>query len=120
MESHFKLYEYSSILVVEVLMEKFDFFELSESSAYLRKMLHERHFPSMIFDLTKVAFIDSSAFGFLLEIHNSIKKKGNEIVIVCTNQEVLHVMTMLTVPEIIKVFQSREKAQEYLNINLNL
>jgi len=120
MEGHFKLHEYRTILVVEVLVEKFDFFELSESSGYLRKMLHERHYPSMIFDLSRVTFIDSSVFGFLLEIHNIIKKKGNEIVVVCTDQGVLNVMIMLTVPDIIKVFQSREKAGEYLNIKLNL
>jgi anti-anti-sigma factor len=120
MESHFKLYEYSGILVIDVLMDKFDFFELSESSAYLRKMLNERHYPSLIFDLCRVTFIDSSVFGFLLEIHNSTKKKGNEIVIVCTDKGVLHVMNMLTVSDIIKVFESREKAQEYLNIKLNL
>jgi Anti-anti-sigma regulatory factor (antagonist of anti-sigma factor) len=120
MESHFKLHEYSTILVVEVLVEKFDFFELSEASAYLRNILEKRHYPSMVFDFSRVSFIDSSVFGFLLEIHSSTKKNGNEIAVVCIDNSVLHVMTMLKLTDIIKVFQSREKAGEYLNIKLNL
>ena len=101
---------------MEVLTEKFDFLELSESSRYLRSIFEKRDYPSMIFDLLKVKFIDSSVFGFLLEIHNRARKNGNKIVILCADKTVLHVMSMLTVPEIIKVYRTIEDAEQYLNI----
>jgi len=116
MDRHFKIHEKHAILTVEVLVDKFDFLELSESSRYLRNILEKRNYPTTIFDLQRVGFIDSSVFGFLLEIHNMAKKKGNKIVIVCADKTVLHVMAMLTVPEIIKVFPTIEEAEGYLNI----
>jgi anti-anti-sigma factor len=116
MERHFAIHDYHTSLVVEVLVDKFDFLELSESSGYLRNILEKRHYPPTIFDLRKVTFIDSSVFGFLLEIHNRAKKKGNKIAIVCADKALLRVMAMLTVPDIIKVFQTREQGEEYLNI----
>jgi anti-anti-sigma factor len=116
MNGHFNIYEKSSILVVEVLVDKFDFLELSESSRYLRNLLEKRDYPSAIFDLLRVTFIDSSVFGFLLDMQNRAKKKGNKITIVCADKAVLHVMAMLTIPEIIRVFPGLEEAEKYLTV----
>lgn len=107
--------DFRGLLVIEMKMEKLDFFLISEKSAQLRSLLEERRYPSIIFDFTSVRLIDSSVFGFLLEIRNTIKKKGNEITIVCSEPEVLYVMKMLKVPQIIHVFHSREEAADYLN-----
>jgi anti-anti-sigma factor len=116
MNGHFNIYGKSSILVVEVLVDKFDFLELSESSRYLRNLLEKRDYPSAIFDLLRVTFIDSSVFGFLLDMQNRAKKKGNKITIVCADKAVLHVMAMLTIPEIIRVFPGLEEAEKYLTV----
>jgi anti-anti-sigma factor len=116
MDGHFKIYEKDAILVVKVLVDKFDFLELSESSRYLRSIFEKRNYPSMIFDLLKVTFIDSSVFGFLLEVHNRTIKNGNKIAIICSDKTVLHVMSMLTVTELIKVFPTMDEAENYLNI----
>jgi anti-anti-sigma factor len=115
MDNHFSTYESGDFMMVEVLVEKLDFYGISESSQYLRNILEERHFPTLIFDFSKVAFIDSSVFGFLLEIRSSVQKNGNEMAIVCTNEEVLRVMSMLNVSILIKVFPDIGKARAYLN-----
>jgi anti-anti-sigma factor len=116
MEGHFAFHESRNILIVEVLVNRFDFLELSEYSGYLRNILEKRHFPSAIFDLRKVTFIDSSVFGFLLEVHNKTQKHGNKIAIVCADNAVLRVIALLTMSDIINIFQTIEQAMEYLNI----
>ena len=115
MKGYFNISDYRGFLLIEVAVEKFDFFMISENSGPLRLLLAERHYPSCIIDCLKVKLIDSSVFGFLLEAGNTIKKIGNDIVIVCDDPEVLHVMNMLRLPQMIRVFATREKAVDYLN-----
>jgi anti-anti-sigma factor len=119
MDHHYSFYEFQGLLVIEVKVEKFDFFEISVSSAYLRNEIEKRVYPAIIFDFSRVFYIDSSAFGFLFDLRNSIKKKSYEIAIVCTNKEVLHVMQLLMVHKVIKIFDTREAAAEYLSDTKN-
>ncbi|HNW30440.1 MAG TPA: STAS domain-containing protein [Spirochaetota bacterium] len=115
MNGDFTITDFKGLLVIEVMVEKFDFFLISEHSLRLRGLLEERHYPSIIFDFTRVKFIDSSVFGFLLEVRNTVEKQGNDIAIVCSDPDVLHVMRMLKVPQVMQVFGNRDKAEDYLN-----
>ncbi|HOT44744.1 MAG TPA: STAS domain-containing protein [Spirochaetota bacterium] len=115
MDGDFNIADYRGLLIIEVMVEKFDFFLISEHSVRLRGLLEERHHPSIIFDFTGVRFIDSSVFGFLLEVRTSVEKHGNDIAIVCSDPEVLHIMRMLKVTQIMQVFGTRDKAADYLN-----
>lgn len=115
MEGDINIIEDHGLLIIEVMVEKFDFFLISDHADRLRGILEERRYPPALFDCTRVKVIDSSVFGFLLEIRNAMKKKGREIAVVCVDPEALHVMEMLKVPRFIRVFQSRAGAIEYLN-----
>jgi anti-anti-sigma factor len=115
MEGDINISDDRGILVIEVMVDKFDFFLISDHADRLRDLLAERRYPPTIFDLARVKVIDSSVFGFLLEIRNAMKKKGREIAVVCVDPEVLHVMEMLKVSRFISVFQSRDRAGKYLN-----
>jgi anti-anti-sigma factor len=115
MNGDLNIVDYRGLMVIEVMVEKFDFFLISEHSTRLRDMLEDHHYPSLIFDLTRVKVIDSSVFGFLLETRNSLKKRGHEIAILCRDPEVMHVMNMLKVPQIMRIFESREKAADFLD-----
>jgi anti-anti-sigma factor len=120
MNANYKIENAKGFFIIEVLVEKFDFFEISESAAYLRDLIQERDYISAIFDLTRVSYIDSSVFGLILEISRTLKPKGNEIVIICTNTDVLRVMALLKVSTILPVFYTRAEAVDYLNRKLNL
>ena len=109
MDGDFSIIEYRGLLLIEVMVEKFDFFLISDHSVQLRGLLDKRQYPSIIFDFTRVKLIDSSVFGFLLEVRNTVKKMGNDIAIVCDDPEVLYVMKMLKLPQILRVFGAREK-----------
>lgn len=115
MDGDFNIINYRGYLLIEVMVEKFDFFLISENSVQLRGLLDDRQYPSIIFDFNRVRLIDSSVFGFLLEVRNTVKKTGNDITIVCDDHEVLLVMKMLKLTQILRVFGDREKAADYLD-----
>ncbi len=114
MTNNYRIYDFNSLLVIESRVEKIDFFEISDSSIILREVMEKREFPSLIFDFTRVVAIDSSAFGFLLETRNEIRKYGRDLAIVCQDRDVLHVMGMLKVKQVIPVFQTIDAAASYL------
>ena len=114
MQDHFNLYELRGVLVVDILLKKFDFFEISECSRYVRNSLEERGNPSAIFDISGVEIIDSSVFGFFLEIHRTVTKNGNKLAIVCRDRELLNIMNLLTLPQIIPVFNTVGAAVDHL------
>ncbi|HPG50282.1 MAG TPA: STAS domain-containing protein [Spirochaetota bacterium] len=114
MSDHYELIDSDGLLVIKVLIDTLDFYEISESANFLRTALKERSFPSVAWDLTAVEFIDSSVFGFFIETRNVITKNGSETAIVCRNKEVLNIIFMLKINEIIRVFPSLEAALQYL------
>ena len=114
MSDHYELIESGDLLVIRVLIDTLDFYEISESANFLRNAIKERSFPSIVWDLTTVEFIDSSVFGFFIETHNVLMKNGRDITIVCRNKEVLNIMFMLKIHEIIRVFPALDAAITYL------
>jgi len=116
MNDHYELIavDDGALLVIKVLIDTMDFYEMSDSANFLRNELQMRSYPSLVFDLTTVEFIDSSVFGFFIEVRNIIKKNGNEMVIVCQNKDILHIISMLKVDEIARVFLTLEAALKYL------
>jgi anti-sigma B factor antagonist len=114
MNDHYELIDSGNLLVIKVLIDTLDFYEISDSANFLRTELNKRSYPSLVFDLSTVEFIDSSVFGFFIEVRNSIKKNGNEIAIVCQNKDILHIISMLKVDEIIRVYPGLEAALKHL------
>lgn len=110
MKDHYNVYMHDVLLVIEVLVEKFDFFEISDASIYLRDLLKKKNYPGLIFDLRRVKIIDSSVFGFLIEIRNKIRQNGYDIVLVSDDGYVLHIMEMMKVSQIMKVVSRLEDA----------
>ena len=97
MNDHYELVESDNLLVIRVLIDTLDYYEISESAQFLRNAMKERYYPSMVLDLSIVEFIDSSVFGFFLEMSKAIAKNGNRMAIVCRNKEVLNIMFMLKI-----------------------
>jgi anti-anti-sigma factor len=114
MNDHYELIDSGSLLVIKVLIDTLDFYEISDAANYLRAELNRRAYPSLVFDLSMVEFIDSSVFGFFIEVRNTIKKNGNDIAIVCRNKDLLHIISMLKINEIMRVFPGLEAALNYL------
>lgn len=114
MTEHFRTYDFKGCLIIESLVDKLDFFEISDSMDLLKEFTENRAAGPVIFDLSRVAVVDSSAFGFLVETHNAVRQGGHECALVCSDRDVLHVMKMLRLRRIIPVFDSLDAAASHL------
>ncbi len=114
MTEHFRTYDFKGCLVIESLVDTVDFFEISDSMDLLREITENRAAGPVIFDLSRVAVVDSSAFGFLVETQNAVRQDGYECALVCSDRDVLHVMEMLRLRRIIPVFDSLDAAASHL------
>ncbi len=97
MKKKFKYYINNDILLIEILVEKFDFLELSDTSDLLRKIIQSYEYPNIIFNFSRLKYIDSSIFGFLIETRSQVEKNGNKIVIISADDEIRNIMKLLSV-----------------------
>lgn len=114
MNDHYELIDSDGLLVIKVLIDTLDFYEMSESGGSLKNAIKERSFPSIIWDLSAVEFIDSSVFGFFIETHTIAANNGSEIAIVCRNKEILNVISMLKINDVIRIFPALDAALHYV------
>ena len=64
----------------------------------------------VIVDLTEVTFVDSLAFGALLQAARRIQAQGNQLTIVCDNQHTLKVMEVTGIARTLPVERSLSDA----------
>ena len=115
MEKHYSFLEYKGYNVIEIKNSKFDLFEIPEMSKKIESRLIELGYPSLIIDIDKIKHIDSTGFGFLMSTRNTIDRHGNELVVVCSLESILHVIEMLNMNRFLKVFKTLDDAVEYLS-----
>ncbi len=115
MESKFKYYMHNDILVFEALIDKFDFQELGETSDLLRNKIESNEYPNIIFNFNNVNYIDSSAFGFLIELKKPVEKNNNKIIIVCEDRDLMNIIRLINLDRIFNVFPSIEDAYQFFN-----
>ncbi|MFA5948098.1 MAG: STAS domain-containing protein [Candidatus Gracilibacteria bacterium] len=68
---------------------------------------------NLIFDFTKLQFINSSGIGYLMEVHAHLIKGGRTLVIVGSNDHVKDVFDAVGIAEIVKFY---DKLDDFLKI----
>ena len=114
MGKHYEVYSHENFSIIEILDEQFDFFNIPDLSKEFNNFLEKANNPNLIFNLNKIMHIDSSGFGFLVNIRNRLSKKNKEIIIVVNNEEILDIIEMLKMPQFFKIFKSMNGAVEYM------
>jgi anti-anti-sigma factor len=61
---------------------------------------------NLIFDFSKLKFINSEGIGYLMEIHSHLVKKDKKLVIVGPNDHVDDVFKTIGITEIVPVFKN--------------
>lgn len=80
----------------------------SEIGADLDKAVKEFEGTNLIFDFTRLKFINSEGIGYLMEIHTHLLKMDKKLVIVGLNAHVKDVFETIGISEIIPVFETLE------------
>jgi anti-anti-sigma factor len=73
------------------------------------KFIHEKEEGSLVVDLTKLEYLDSSGLGSLLEAAKLLMVKGHSLVVI-TNETVDCILNLTRLNTIIKTAQTQEEA----------
>jgi len=78
----------------------------------LTKVL-ERGCVSVIIDLEKVSFIDSSGLGVLVGALRRAREKGGAVRIVCTRDSVLKIFRITGLDKVFPIFSDASEARDF-------
>lgn len=95
--------KYEGYSVIEVLIDQFDFFQTPNISHQVDDLFPDHDFTHIIFDFKNITYIDSAGIGYLINLRKETIKYGSEIIIVCNDQELLHVMNVSKLLSFFKV-----------------
>ncbi|HOJ09652.1 MAG TPA: anti-sigma F factor antagonist [Clostridiales bacterium] len=65
---------------------------------------------NIVFDLSKLIFMDSSGIGVIMGRYKNIYKTNGKIMIVCSNPHIVKLLEMSGIPKIIPIFDNVDKA----------
>jgi len=72
----------------------------------LEKIISELKKKDLLFDFTRLKFINSESIGYLMEIHNKLDAKGKRLVLLAPDKHVKDVLKTIGILDVIPVFAS--------------
>ena len=96
----------------QVIMFEGDFDKAgySEISAKLNAFVKEFKLNKLIFDFSKMKFINSEGIGYLMEIHTHLLKNDQHLILVGPNDHVKDVFNTIGIDEVIPVEKTLAEA----------
>ncbi len=95
-----------------VLEGEVDVYTAPQLKAELVKLIDDGC-VSMILDLEKVAFIDSSGLGVLVGALRRAREKGGAVRIICTRDSVLKIFRITGLDKVFPIFSDAAEAREF-------
>ncbi len=86
----------------EVSMEKI--------KGQLDQLLEDSSIIQLIFDFTKLKFVNSKGIGYLVSVHTHLTKDGRTMVIAGATQPVMDVLSLIGLTNIIPYYETIEEA----------
>jgi anti-sigma B factor antagonist len=114
MPDRFTIEDLDGIILINVLAEKFDFYTIPSLNTKLNPLLELRGLRPVIVNLGRCNYIDSSAFGLIINLMNILRKQGKEIIIVNSNSDIAAIMNIMRVEKVIPVMATVEEARARL------
>lgn len=100
-------------LVVK-LMGELDHHSASKAKELLEETIINRAVKNMVFDLSKLTFMDSSGIGMIIGRYKLIHALGGKVRIVCKNKHVDRLITMSGLSKLIEVYEDFDELIENL------
>ena len=72
----------------------------------------------LIFDFTKLRYINSEGVGFLVSLSVKLKKRGTELLLCSFQSNVGDILQLVGIPKMIRVFQTLEEAIQAVQTSL--
>lgn len=89
--------------------------ELDEESAIRLKqdvdpLLEDQTVSQLIFDFSKLEFINSKGIGYLVSVHTHLAKDGKTLVVAEASEPVMDVITLVGLTKILSYYETLEEA----------
>lgn len=97
------------VFILKVNMTEIDLANVAEVRKEYSK-LEDTNPKFAIIDLQDVTFIDSSAIGWVISIHQQYKKKNCKLCIVSSRKELKEVFALTYIDKLIDIFDSIDEA----------
>ena len=86
----------------------------SKIRGFVNKLLENSSLKSLVLNLSKVEFIDSSGIGLIASIFGSLKKKKLHFALSDVNQKANDIFFMIKLDKILEIFEDDKQAFEEL------
>jgi stage II sporulation protein AA (anti-sigma F factor antagonist) len=87
-----------------------DELSLDEVKNQLNSLLNDNKLQKILFDFSKLEFINSKGIGLIVSMHTHLTKNGRELLVAEAQQAVYDVISLVGLTSIIPYFESTEKA----------
>ena len=91
-----------------VLDGDIDYFCVSELKNTVFKYINDR-IPSIILDLKKVNYMDSSGIGLIITAHKVMHQYGGKISIMNAQDDVMTLLKLATVDTLLKIYNNEQE-----------
>lgn len=105
----------NNILIVSIYGDLDDHVtnEIRENIDYV---LCKKEIKHLIFDLSKVTFMDSAGIGLFMGRYRQVKKRGGECAIISTDEQIIRILRMSGILSIFDLFKNiKEGINKYEN-----
>jgi len=92
------------------LSGELDEVSVEELKSHIDPHLNDTDVLQLIFDLTKLEFINSKGIGYLVSVHTHLAKDGRTMVIAGATEPVMDVITLVGLTNIIPYHATLDKA----------
>jgi stage II sporulation protein AA (anti-sigma F factor antagonist) len=76
----------------------------------LDPVLNDQNVKTLVFDLSKLEFINSKGIGYIVSVHTHLSKDKRELILTCASEAVMDVISLVGLTTIIKYFATLEEA----------
>ncbi len=110
MDTNYRYYEQGGIGIFEFLRDKLIFDESTGTVDDIKNIITKKNLPSFIFNLKKIATIDSVGIGYFIAIKNAASKKNSSLFLVSESELVLKVLHITRMDSFFRIFRSLDEA----------
>ena len=108
------IYEISGNTLVAGLFGEMDHHGAERVRRDIDEMMETYEARHLVFDFSKVTFMDSAGIGIVLGRYKKLNPEGGCVVITQCSQKILTILNMAGVFSIMKYMESKQEALEYL------
>lgn len=88
-----------------------DFYCIEELRKFLFNYVKNKT-PSIILDLSKIEYMDSSGIGLFVTVHKAMDKYGGQMALLNVKNDIIDLLKLATIESIFKIYNNAEEIED--------